>query len=92
MASLTPHVAGIRRLGAGALDLAYVALGAFDAYYEQAVAAWDIAAGALLVTEAGGLATTTTGHPLDLANGTILAGSAPIHAAVLAALQAAEGA
>ncbi len=48
------HTRGIRRFGAAALDLAYVACGRFDAYYEYSLHPWDVAAGALLVTEAGG--------------------------------------
>src|SRR3546814_16681369 len=55
MTRLTPRVSGIRRLGAGAIDMAYVACGRFDAYWEQSVSAWDIAAGVILVEEAGGV-------------------------------------
>src|SRR3546814_12795362 len=59
MTRLTPRVSGIRRLGAGAIDMAYVACGRFDAYWEQSVSAWDIAAGVILVEDAGGVVTDT---------------------------------
>ena len=54
LAQVTPAVAGIRRTGSAALDLAYVACGRADAYFEAGVKPWDIAAGLLLVREAGG--------------------------------------
>ena len=56
IARVAPTCAGIRRWGAAALDLAYVAAGRFDGYWERGISAWDIAAGALLVKEAGGFA------------------------------------
>ncbi|WP_332766347.1 inositol monophosphatase family protein [Phenylobacterium sp.] len=87
MSLLTPRVAQVRRLGAGAIDTAYVACGRFDAYWEQSVSAWDMAAGAILVTEAGGLITDTLGRPLDLMNGTCLASTPQIQADLLAILQ-----
>ncbi|MFN3281844.1 MAG: inositol monophosphatase family protein, partial [Tabrizicola sp.] len=52
---LMPACAGVRRWGAAALDLAYVAAGRFDGYWERELSAWDVAAGVLLVKEAGGL-------------------------------------
>ena len=64
MERLTPRVSGIRRLGAAAVDMAYVACGRFDAYWEQSVSAWDIAAGVVIVEEAGGVVTDTLGRPL----------------------------
>ncbi|UAL12372.1 inositol monophosphatase family protein [Caulobacter segnis] len=73
MQRLTPKVGGVRRLGAGAVDMAYVACGRFDAYWEQSVSAWDMAAGAVIVREAGGLVTDTLGRDLDVQNGTVLA-------------------
>ncbi len=73
MKRLTDRVSGVRRLGAGAVDMAYVACGRFDAYWEQSVSAWDMAAGAAIVREAGGVVTDTLGRPLDLMNGTVLA-------------------
>jgi myo-inositol-1(or 4)-monophosphatase len=55
LAALTPRTAGIRRWGSAALDLAYVAAGRVDGYWERGLKPWDIAAGILLVREAGGL-------------------------------------
>jgi myo-inositol-1(or 4)-monophosphatase len=54
LAALTPRTAGIRRFGAAALDLAYVAAGRYDGFWERGLNAWDVAAGLLLVREAGG--------------------------------------
>jgi len=86
MDRLMPKVAGIRRLGAGAIDSAWVAAGRFDAYWEQSVAAWDMAAGALLISEAGGVVSDTAGHRLDVRGGTFLGCTPKIHAALLEAL------
>jgi len=58
---------GVRRLGSAALDLAYVAAGRFDGFFEFGLKPWDIAAGSLLVMEAGGIARRIDGEPLDLA-------------------------
>lgn len=73
MQRLTSRVSGVRRLGAGAVDMAYVACGRFDAYWEQSVSAWDMAAGAVIVREAGGVVSDTVGRELDVMNGTVLA-------------------
>lgn len=83
MQRLTPKVSGVRRLGAGAVDMAYVACGRFDAYWEQSVSAWDMAAGAVIVREAGGVVTDTLGRDLDVMNGTVLATTPQIHAMLL---------
>jgi len=64
---------GIRRMGSAALELAWVAAGRFDGYFEFGLKPWDIAAGALLVTEAGALCRRIDGAPLDLAVGDVLA-------------------
>jgi myo-inositol-1(or 4)-monophosphatase len=87
MERLTHEVSGIRRLGAGALDMAYVACGRFDAYWEQSVSAWDMAAGVIIVREAGGLVTNTLGGQLDLMGGTVLAATPQIQAELLNALR-----
>ncbi|MDO9336291.1 MAG: inositol monophosphatase family protein [Caulobacter sp.] len=87
MAALTNRVAGIRRLGAGAIDLAWVAAGRFEAYWEQKVSAWDMGAGAILVREAGGIVTDTLGAPLDLHNGTVLGTNAILHDQILEAIR-----
>jgi myo-inositol-1(or 4)-monophosphatase len=87
MERLTPQVTGIRRLGAGAIDMAYVACGRFDAYWEQSVSAWDMAAGAIIVAEAGGLVSDTLGRPLDLMGGTVLACTPQLQGELIEALQ-----
>ncbi len=86
MSLLTPKIASMRRLGAGAVDMAYVACGRFDAFWEQAVKAWDMAAGAVLVREAGGVVTGTEGQALDLMGGTCLASTPQIHGELVKAL------
>ena len=86
MMRLTPRISGIRRLGAGAIDMAYVACGRFDAYWEQSVAPWDMAAGAVIVREAGGVVTNTLGEKLDLMGGTMLACTPQIQTELLQAL------
>jgi myo-inositol-1(or 4)-monophosphatase len=72
----------LRRPGAAALDLAWVADGTFDGFFELALSAWDVAAGGVLIEEAGGVVTDWDGGPGFL-NGDILAGSPPVHAALL---------
>ncbi len=74
----------LRRAGAAALDLAWTAAGVFDGYFEQALGPWDVAAGALLVREAGGVVTDWSGDPSAwLASGDVVAGPPMIHEAVL---------
>jgi len=78
---------GSRRLGSAALDLAYVAAGRLDAFWEWGLHAWDVAAGQLLVEEAGGVVTRFDGSPLTLAGGEIAASGRGLHAAMLAVLR-----
>jgi myo-inositol-1(or 4)-monophosphatase len=66
-------VAGIRRMGSAALDLAYVAAGRFEAFFETGLSSWDIAAGVVLVEEAAGRVTRPDGEPFVLAEGDVLA-------------------
>jgi myo-inositol-1(or 4)-monophosphatase len=74
----------LRRAGAASLDLAYVGAGAFDGYFELGLGLWDIAAGALLVREAGGVVTDWAGDPdAVFVSGNILAGTPACHAAML---------
>ena len=75
--------AGIRRAGSAALDLAYVAAGRLDGFWEFGLNKWDFAAGALLVQEAGGIITDTDGNNDFLENGNLLAGNVKIHAQML---------
>ena len=77
--------AGIRRPGAAALDLAYVAAGRIDAFWEIGLNAWDTAAGTLLITEAGGRIGTLTGGEYRQ-NGNVLAGSPKVYEAMLECL------
>jgi myo-inositol-1(or 4)-monophosphatase len=74
---------GVRRTGAAALDLAYVAAGRNDGFWEFGLKPWDVAAGSLIVEEAGGVVTNMDGSPLDLAGGQIVASNAAIHHAML---------
>jgi myo-inositol-1(or 4)-monophosphatase len=73
---------GMRRLGSTALDLCYVASGRLDGYYERGIWAWDIAAGALILEEAGGKATDYQGGMLDLDGRQIVASNGVLHAAM----------
>ena len=74
----------LRRAGAASLDLAYVGAGVFDGFFELGLGIWDIAAGALLVTEAGGVVTDWAGDPEEVfVSGNILAGSPAWHEAML---------
>lgn len=74
---------GIRRFGSAALDLAWLASGRYDGFFELGLKPWDIAAGALLVEEAGGKVTNLDGTPLRLDAGQILAGPAQLHPELL---------
>ncbi|MBI1366172.1 MAG: inositol monophosphatase [Alphaproteobacteria bacterium] len=73
------ETAGIRRFGAAALDLAYVAAGRFDAYWERGLNNWDVAAGVVLVREAGGVVTEIEGGARPALTGSILAANAEIY-------------
>lgn len=75
---------GVRRPGAAALDLAYVACGRLDLFWEFSLNPWDIAAGILLIREAGGLCTDMRGRPVDLHGENILADNGLVHAETLA--------
>ncbi|RCW85004.1 inositol monophosphatase family protein [Paracoccus lutimaris] len=75
MARLMPLTAGVRRWGAAALDLAYVAAGRFDGYWERGVNSWDVAAGILLVKEAGGFVESIRPDENPVESGSIVAGN-----------------
>jgi myo-inositol-1(or 4)-monophosphatase len=77
------EVAGIRRLGSPTLDLAYVAAGRFDGFWETGLAPWDVAAGILLVREAGGFATDWNGGTAIMETGAIVAGNEHIQKALI---------
>lgn len=78
LARLTEHTMGIRRTGAGSVDMAFVASGRFDAYFERIVTPWDMAAGAAIIMEAGGIAKSADGGPLALHGNTVCAGPAAL--------------
>ena len=77
--AVAPEVAGIRRFGSAALDLAWVAAGRFDGFWESALQPWDIAAGILLVREAGGFVTDYRGADRALERGEVLAAADGLH-------------
>lgn len=82
-ARVAAQTSGIRRPGSAALDLADVAAGRFDGFWEQRLSAWDMAAGALLVREAGGVVTDFTGRAIGVEHGAVVAGNPAIHAWLL---------
>jgi myo-inositol-1(or 4)-monophosphatase len=84
--------AGLRRFGAAALDLAYVAAGRVDAYWERGLKTWDMAAGAVLVREAGGYVSDVTGHDGFMATGDVLAGNETMQKELLKLLKKAQAA
>ncbi|MCA0395025.1 MAG: inositol monophosphatase [Proteobacteria bacterium] len=83
MALLSAEVAGIRRTGACAVDMAFVAAGRWDAYWERMTNAWDMAPGVLLVEEAGGTATSVTGDAFDLHGHNVCVSNGAIHTALI---------
>ena len=85
------RIAGLRRSGAAALDLAWVAAGRFDAYWERGLSPWDMAAGIALVREAGGFVTDPEGREDMIKTGGILAANEDIHRQMLHALKDAPG-
>jgi myo-inositol-1(or 4)-monophosphatase len=84
---MTVKTQGLRRAGAAALDLAYVAMGRLDGFFEKGLAPWDIAAGSLLVTEAGGIIGNFSGDSDYLHKGDILAGTPKIFSQMVNAFQ-----
>jgi myo-inositol-1(or 4)-monophosphatase len=80
-------VADVRRLGAAALDLAYVAAGRYDGYWEYSLQPWDIAAGLLLVREAGGFVSEPDGGDSPMASGDVLAANDQLHGILQGALR-----
>ena len=85
IAGLALKVRNVRVFGAG-FSLAYVAAGRLDAYWEQSACPWDVAAGALLITEAGGRVTDGADGPFDIHQRTIVASNGRIHRRVITAL------
>jgi myo-inositol-1(or 4)-monophosphatase len=85
-AALAPQVAGIRRFGAASLDLAWVAAGRYDGFWESGLSPWDTAAGCLLVREAGGFVSDWRGISQPICDAQVLAGNDALHARLHKAL------
>ena len=83
MKALIKDAAGVRRPGSAALDFAWLAAGRIDGFWELGLAAWDFAAGSLLIKEAGGVVTDLSGGPHHLETGNVVAGNIKIHQAIL---------
>jgi myo-inositol-1(or 4)-monophosphatase len=81
--ALLPHARAIRRDGAAALDLAYVAAGRVDGFFEESLSPWDMMAGALMVEEAGGQVTRFDGSPVGLRADQVVAAGAALHTRIL---------
>jgi myo-inositol-1(or 4)-monophosphatase len=84
---MTQKTAGVRRAGAAALDLAYVAAGRLDGFWEFGLSPWDMAAGSLLITEAGGMVGDLQGNSGYLKSGNIAAGNPKVFAQLLQVIQ-----
>ena len=80
--------AGVRRMGTASLDLAFVAAGRYEGFWEAGLKPWDIAAGLLLVQEAGGFVTDFAGGKSMLATGDVVAGNPKVHKPFLDLLKA----
>lgn len=87
LAAMMGEVAGLRRTGSAAIDLAWTAAGRFDTYWERNIKPWDMAAGIVILREAGGLATDADGRPNMFDTGTIVAGAPAIQRGILALLE-----
>lgn len=83
---MTQRTAGLRRPGAAALDLAYVACGRYDGFWEAGLKPWDIAAGSLMVLEAGGLIGDWSGEQTHLDSGNVVAGTPKVFAQLISTL------
>ncbi len=88
LAMVTPAVAGIRRTGSASTDLAWLAAGRFDAYWEGGLGPWDVAPGWLMLREAGGTMSDFSGTPGSIWNGEIVAGNETVHAQLLKVIKA----
>ena len=90
MMDIQDKVAGLRRFGAASLDLAFVAAGRLDGYWERNLSPWDIAAGQILVREAGGIVSGIEGHDNALTTGNVVCGNEFVHGELVKILKAAE--
>jgi myo-inositol-1(or 4)-monophosphatase len=80
MTELQPRVAGLRRFGSAALDMAFIAAGRFDGYWERNLSPWDLAAGTIIVREAGGIVSGIAGDDDALKTGNVVCGNEYVHA------------
>jgi myo-inositol-1(or 4)-monophosphatase len=80
MTELQPRVAGLRRFGSAALDMAFIAAGRFDGYWERNLQPWDLAAGTIIVREAGGIVSGIEGDDDALKTGNVVCGNEHVHA------------
>jgi len=83
LTSILPHIRDIRRLGAAAIDLCYLAQGRIDGFYEIDLQPWDVAAGILIVQEAGGEISNLSGEPYNISDKGIVASNSKIHTQIL---------
>jgi myo-inositol-1(or 4)-monophosphatase len=86
---IAPRVSGVRRFGSAALDLAYVAAGRFDGFWERDLKPWDIAAGSLMVIEAGGTVSNLIGERFNIETGDICVANPELHPQLIERLKAA---
>ncbi len=84
---VSQKISGVRRFGSAALDLAWVAAGRYDGYWERNLSAWDVAAGVLLVAEAGGIVTSIEGTPVDIRAASICAANPVLHPQIVEMLK-----
>ncbi len=87
LAEIQPRVAGLRRFGAAALDMAFIAAGRLDGYWERNLQAWDMAAGQIIVREAGGIVSGIEGDDDPLKTGDVICGNEFIHAELVKILK-----
>jgi myo-inositol-1(or 4)-monophosphatase len=87
LAEVQPRVAGLRRFGAASLDMAFVAAGRLDGYWERDLQAWDMAAGQIIVREAGGIVSGIAGDDDPLKTGNVICGNEHIHAELVKILK-----
>lgn len=88
-AAFIMHAQAVRRDGSAALDLAYVACGRFDGFWEEGLRPWDVAAGAVIIEEAGGRVTHYDGSPLDIYKARIMASNTLLHKTMMDVLNGA---
>jgi myo-inositol-1(or 4)-monophosphatase len=87
MIEIQANVAGLRRFGAASLDMAFIAAGRFDGYWERNLQPWDLAAGQIIAREAGAIVTGITGNDDALKTGDVVCGNEFIHAELVKILK-----